>query len=348
MWRPIVVLLAVGACTRSDPQQTRRGDSQSGNAGEHKMGSVALRIVTTQSGQPADAVGWGPDGIVTADSRGVVSWHGADAPGTQIPLDSRIFGFPRSITFLADGTVGVGAARFDRSGKNLVDVAALEQAFVAGLPGIAAWQYRTRTAAWTPDGQELWIALEHKPRKGSRDKPSTSSFAGPRSRNLVLGADLALKRQIDEAVAWTAVVAQGDQVATIGPHLELYARTTGSSRRLSYGPPVRVAIASDGSLVAAAEIGRVMVTNTADGTQVTFDVPAAISLGAVAIARGVFATGDSGGNVRLFRIEGGNATEVAQVTVEGMVTAIAFSPDARGLVVGSAPQQVTVLAIDGL
>ncbi|MCE9572578.1 MAG: hypothetical protein K8W52_05430 [Deltaproteobacteria bacterium] len=294
------------------------------------------------SDQPADAVGWGPDGIVTAESGRVAFWRG-DKPDRSVAFDANTWGWPKNIVALADGSVGVAAARFDRAGALVGDPKALADAMVAGLTGrtSAGSGYRVRTASWDADGERVWVGVEQRPRRGS-----TAPMPEPRYRDLLLDGSFALvaDASADEAVAWQHIVVAGGTAATAGGPRSIWKAGTATRTASLSGAPGALAVSADGQTVVTAD-GSTVHTHAADGPErARWD--AGEVLGLAASSRGTWVATGSNDHVRLWRVDGASARLAAEVAVTGIASALAFSPDDQRLVIGAAPRAVVVLAIE--
>lgn len=327
-----MVMAAAVACGNGAPKRPEKTMN----------GDVAMKVVRSVADQPADAVAWGATGIVSADARGVSVWRG-DQPDRTLALDGNTYGAPKSITLLADGGLGVAAARFDHLGKPIGDPDALAAALVAGLPAGAdaeAMGYRVLSAAWSPDGTRLWLGVEQRPRRGQ-----SGALPEPHARTLVLDDRLALVADVsaDEGTAWQAVVARGDTVVTAGGPLSIWKGAAATRVAKQPGPPIAIALSADGTRVVTADHAGVHVA-TADGKELarwTANDPSGVAISST----GAWVATAGNAAVQLWRVDGDKATLAAEAAIEGVGFAVAFAPDDEHLAVGSSPRRVTVLAI---
>jgi DNA-binding beta-propeller fold protein YncE len=324
---------AVMACGNGAPKRPEKTMSS----------DVVLKVEHSVDNQPADAVAWGADGIVTADGKAVSVWKG-DAPDRLLSFDGSVWGTPTSVTLLADGAIGVAAARFDRSGTLAGDPAALDAALISGLTTRTtsrAIGYRVRTAAWTPDGTRVWVGVEQRLRRGQNTAPDE-----PHARTLVLDDKLKVVADVssEEGTVWQSVAARGDTVVTAGGPLSIWkAREATRTAKLA-GPPVAMALSRDGLRVAVTDHQGVQVLR-ADGSEIARWNAGDPSGVAISSDGSWVATGEAD-RVRLWRLDGATAKLVGEAPIAGLGFAIAFAPDDRHLVVGSSPRHVTVVAIE--
>jgi hypothetical protein len=250
---------------------------------------------------------------------------------------------PRGISFLPDGALGVGAARFDRFGTLAGDPDLLDAALVTGLPGGTSADdmgYRVLAAAWTPDGKRLWLGVAQRARRGQ-----TGALPEPHLRTLLLDDRLALVSDLSpgEGTPWQTVLARGDAIATVGGPLTLWKASTQARSATLPGPPVAIALSADGARAATTDVDGVHVL-AADGKELAHwraGDPSAIAIS----GDGAWVATAEPERVRLWRVDGASAKQAAEAAVEGVGAAIAFSPDGRRLVVASSPPRVTVLEI---
>lgn len=298
-------------------------------------GKVSLRVAATHAGVPSQVVGWGPKGIVSVDGSNIHGWNG-DVPGTQIPFSTRSVGDPRAIVFLPDGSIGVAAARVAPDGTYADDAAAIERATSSGVTGASARDYRVQTAAWTPDGEQLWIAVEHQPRRG-RGGPAPR-FEGPRARNLVLDDRFAVTAVLgDDGAAWQRIVTAGDLVVTVGSAVELRSPAAPDQVVAELGPPpMALAVEPSGASVLLASAGRAALHARGGGALATWTPPAVPTAAAIAPGGALVALGDAAGTVHVYRVDGATAELAGEVSVGEMVIALAFAPAGDRLAVGLA------------
>lgn len=348
----ILAAVVFAGCTKSDPQRTPKPDDAVAklDAGDLKMpaGNVSLKLVKDVSNQPAEAVAWSADGIVTADLTRVVRWVG-DQPGTPIAYAAASYGVPRSITLLPDGVVGVGALRISRDGSTIVDDGKLGAAMVEGVRLATPKEFRIGAAAWTADATRLWLAVE--PRKaGSRDKPTQSMV--PAFRNLVVDAQLSGQQDLStqDPQAWTMVLAAGKAVVTSAGNLVAWPDGAGGDRvELATAPPIAVAIDPAGTIVATAAVDGAQLRSVSDGKELAswklVGIPTAIAVATDAQWIATGGTSSSGGLIQLWHVVGADAELAAEIAVPETPFAMAFSPDGSNVVIGGTAQRVVVVSI---
>jgi len=325
------------ATATADARGTTMGDS---NDKPNAAGEISLSV-TARADVPAALVAFdGAGELVTADERRAMRWR-AQAPGA--PIDLAAWAPVKSLAVAADGTVLAGAARIAADGSIGGDAAAFRAAF--GAAGKASALWTLTAAAWRGDGAELWLSTRRQPPTSKGPAP-----AGPRARFLVLGSGLAIARELDGGgVPWSRIIAAPTWTATVGAGLQLWPASGGAAVELAKAPPGAIAASGDGRVVAAGTLGRATAWSAPDGRELaSWDVPGQ-AVTAIAASRdgALIATADDAGAIRLWRLDGGAAREVASAEADPMVTGLAFSPDDRRLAAVSPmpPGGTTLLAI---
>src|SRR5688572_20487296 len=99
--RALAMVLAMAACNGAARKPAGEGDPRTGSSdtGVSNM-NAGLQVVSTHERVPSSAVVWTDDGIVTADTKGVMRWNGHD-PGPVTPVDGLPFASAATLIELA-------------------------------------------------------------------------------------------------------------------------------------------------------------------------------------------------------------------------------------------------------